>query len=118
VSAVPEAFERTDGGASLLSNPDPLEWMDSAACRGQDTDKFFPDVAHRSPSKQYAPALAVCASCPVMLECRAWNDRVEGDSHSRHPSFAGVWGVYGGETPTERHERRKAERKAERGEVA
>ena len=49
-----------------------LTWRDSAACREQDPDLFFP-VAHtqgwRTQTKQ---AKAVCGTCPVRETCLEW----------------------------------------------
>lgn len=39
-------------------------WADRAACKGEDTDVFFP-VGRESPRR----ALAVCRRCPVRTEC-------------------------------------------------
>lgn len=40
------------------------EWRLQAACRGKPTDMFFP-----ARGDNIAEALAVCAGCPVILEC-------------------------------------------------
>jgi WhiB family redox-sensing transcriptional regulator len=69
-------------------------WSAYAACRGLDTEIFFPVTAEKE-----AEAMAVCATCPVRAECleQALRD------HERD-------GIWGGTTPEER--RRIARRKA------
>lgn len=42
-------------------------WADHAICKGQ-TDLFFPD---QGDSKSFQEAVAICAVCPVLEECRA-----------------------------------------------
>ncbi|HEX7168415.1 MAG TPA: WhiB family transcriptional regulator [Acidimicrobiales bacterium] len=41
-----------------------MTWRAKAACRDLDTDIFFPDS-----EEDAAPALSVCASCPVREAC-------------------------------------------------
>jgi WhiB family redox-sensing transcriptional regulator len=41
-------------------------WMDQAACRGMDPSIFFADDQGRMDETE---AKAVCAECPVQLEC-------------------------------------------------
>ena len=43
-----------------------MTWRDLAACRGMDTNLFYP---RRGDSVGMARARAVCASCPVRQEC-------------------------------------------------
>src|SRR4051794_15139968 len=57
----------------LLDNKVP--WSESAACRGL-TDLFFPVVSHTknrlaTAKAVYKPALSICATCPVIEQCRA-----------------------------------------------
>lgn len=54
-------------------------WMDRAACRGVDTRVFFIE-----PGGDVRPAKAICATCPVRVECREYG-RVIG-------ATAGIWG--------------------------
>jgi WhiB family transcriptional regulator, redox-sensing transcriptional regulator len=76
------------------------DWQDDAACRGADTDVFFPaaeaDAGH---------AKEICASCPVAEAC------LEHAIATRQPD-----GIWGGLTASERHRllrrRQKAARKA------
>src|ERR1700691_3896228 len=46
-------------------------WQDAAACRGEDLMLFFGPDGERQPERDIRErkAKAVCASCPVRLEC-------------------------------------------------
>lgn len=61
-----------------------------AACRGLDTELFFP-IDERPGSAGVAQATAVCAGCPVQAECLAESLAV-GDE----------FGIFGGLTAAER----------------
>ncbi len=75
-----------------LSNPrTDVRWRDDAACRGVDTDVFFPVT-----DEEAAEAKAVCASCPVREEC------LEFALQTRQED-----GVWGGLTETERRRLRR-----------
>jgi hypothetical protein len=57
----------------------PVWWQDRAACVGVDPEVFFPEVGDRT-----AKASRVCASCPVLPQCRDYADALEeglGRSH-------------------------------------
>jgi WhiB family redox-sensing transcriptional regulator len=82
------------------------DWMLRAACGPATAELFFPDGNGRSTE---AEALAVCAECPVVRECRDLADRLERRSTS--PSL--VHGVWGGEAPVGRIRRRRAENRGE-----
>lgn len=56
-----------------------LSWMDRAACRGQDTELFFPNTAAEA-----APARWWCRRCPVVSACR--------DYARQRPDLDGIWG--------------------------
>lgn len=45
-------------------------WRDRAACKGADLSLFFP--SEEGGTAQAAKARAICASCPVMAECRQY----------------------------------------------
>jgi WhiB family redox-sensing transcriptional regulator len=64
-----------------------------AACRGLDSEMFFHPEGERGSAKEAREraAKALCATCPVMLECRAHALKV------REP-----FGVWGGLTEAER----------------
>lgn len=73
-------------------------WQDNATCAHHAADWHSEAVGVVAYAKQ------VCATCPVLTECRDWCDAIERD-RSRSMNF----GVYGGETPDDRHARRLAE---------
>jgi WhiB family redox-sensing transcriptional regulator len=67
-------------------------WSQLGICRGK-LDLFFPKVAERPQrrAKREAQAVAICRQCPVSAECREYG-------RNNHE-----YGVWGGETETERH---------------
>ena len=65
-----------------------VTWRARAACRDIDTSWFFPDSEVNA---DVAPALAVCASCPVREECLEFALTTRQDD-----------GVWGGTTEAER----------------
>jgi WhiB family redox-sensing transcriptional regulator len=66
-------------------------WTADAACRGADTALFFPEYGGSA-----APAKAICAECPVRLQCLEFAI----DQHFN----AGIWG---GSTRDERRRLRR-----------
>lgn len=74
------------------------EWPERAACRGKPLDMFFD-------SERWSAALGICVRCPVLNECRTWNDRQEAAL-----AFGALAGVFGGETPRQRTRRRRDQR--------
>ena len=66
-------------------------WTARAACRGVDTEIFFPTT-----SGEEAEALALCAECPVRTQCLEYALR------SRETN-----GIWGGTTPEERRRIRR-----------
>jgi WhiB family redox-sensing transcriptional regulator len=64
------------------STPAPGAWRQDAACRGGDLDLFFPDAGEWSHA-----ATAICRTCPVIDECRAYA--------RAHPSLHGIWAGQG-----------------------
>lgn len=75
-------------------------WMGEAACTGRlDLDTaFFPEGTQpRSYRRATAPAVALCAACPVAAQCLEY---ALGFERGR----AGRWGVWGGMTPDERQD--------------
>ncbi len=74
-------------------NADFWDWQLEAACRGMDEDVFFhPDGQRGSArARREQRAIAICTSCPVMMQCREHALRV------REP-----YGVWGGLTEEER----------------
>src|SRR5262245_39231854 len=71
----------------------PPRWYWDGLCRGVGSDLFF-----SSESDDVAEAKRVCASCPVLLACRAHGLRFEAD---------GVWGGLSGEERRARRQRRR-----------
>lgn len=61
-----------------------MEWSDRAACLTAEPEVFFPIGAGEPALRETAAAKAVCASCVVIEECRAYA------LTSRQPH--GVWG--------------------------
>ena len=90
--------------------PPPPDWRDKAACKGQDTELFFPNPSDHEAA---AWALAWCKACPVVTECLKAELAVEPTSLLlRH-------GVYGGTLPGDRHSAYRAELyRAERARAA
>jgi WhiB family redox-sensing transcriptional regulator len=72
--------------------PVSADWRAQAVCKGQ-TELFFPPRAERPQARvrREAQARALCASCPVALDCR---------SFARDQREYGFWG---GESEEERH---------------
>lgn len=83
--------------AELSRLPGPVadlwSWQMHAACREVDDSLFFHPEGERGPRRRArdAAAKAICASCPVLLECREHALAV------REP-----YGVWGGLTEDER----------------
>lgn len=71
------------------------DWRDRAACRGEDTDLFFPDRGQDTKA-----AKEICGRCPVRLDCLRYA-LAEGIKH-------GVWGG-----ASERARRRMRKRRLE-----
>jgi WhiB family redox-sensing transcriptional regulator len=69
------------------------EWQLNGSCRGTDGELFFHPYGEREPSRsrRERAAQAICASCPVLLECRSYS------LAAREP-----YGVWGGLTETDR----------------
>ena len=66
-------------------------WTAEAACRGTDTEIFYPVTADEE-----AEALSICATCPVRAQCL--------DYAIRNREAYGVWG---GMTPEQRRRIRR-----------
>lgn len=75
--------------------PPPGPWVEQAACRGSDPDVFFP-----SPGSRVDHLRRICAACPVQPDCLDWA-LVAYTNRSDH-------GFYGGSTPRERRDLRRA----------
>jgi WhiB family transcriptional regulator, redox-sensing transcriptional regulator len=77
-----------------------MEWLERAACLGEDPELFFPIGSAAPALAQEAVAKAVCLGCSVRDECLDWALDTAQD--------AGVWGGLGEE---ERREIRRARRR-------
>jgi len=64
VDETAEANIRTEGH-------DPLDWAKDAACRGMDSDLFFPEKGGTAP-RLLDKARATCAICTVVDDCLAY----------------------------------------------
>jgi WhiB family redox-sensing transcriptional regulator len=92
---------------TTASNPaaPALDWRQRGACRDQDPELFFPSSTNEG-KRQARRALAVCAACPVLEQCREWALSLDISD-----------GILGGLTPRQR-ERRRTERGLRRPRVA
>jgi WhiB family redox-sensing transcriptional regulator len=79
--------------------PGETAWMLAAGCRDSDPELFFPVSEVGPGARQVAEARAVCAGCPVQVECLAF--ALERD-------LVGVWGAT---TEDERRLMRRADRR-------
>lgn len=59
-------------------------WRDLAACKGMDTDLFYPEGRGRALRVREALAKQICAGCPVARECRL--------AAVEYPERYGIWG--------------------------
>lgn len=95
-------IDRSDGPTNIASVLDLLErpvWFARAACRGMDTEAWFPGRGGDSRT-----AKAVCEGCPVRCECAAYgvNER---------------FGIWGGASDRERRRLRRPEASSASSEV-
>jgi len=80
-----------------IENPRPIasdwDWQFNAACKGLETNIFFYSDRERGPrrTKRERMAKAICASCPVIKECREQALRL-----------GEPYGIWGGLTEEER----------------
>lgn len=81
----------------------PRDWEETPACAGS-TALFFTTGSenYQVTSAWVIEAKKLCALCPVLAECRQWNDGVEADT-----PYVRLDGIYAGETPMERWTRRQ-----------
>ena len=79
--------------------PGPIvDWDLTAACRGVDTESFYGTTA-----ASVARAKGICGRCFVQTDCLSVADEMERDLGPKM-----VHGIWGGLTPDERIERRRA----------
>lgn len=74
-------------------------WMGAAACKGCDTNRWFPERGEPTDDVK-----AICRACPVIAECLEYALTT--------PERAGVWG---GTSEKERRRIRRQRAKAARG---
>ena len=67
------------------------DWRTRAACRGMDTDMFFPE---RGDGAAVDAAKAVCGTCPVAADCL--------DEAINLPDGWGAFGIWGGTSGRQR----------------
>lgn len=77
-----------------------MDWRQSALCREQDPELFFPIGTTGPAASQVAEAKAVCRRCPSVDPCLTWALETGQDS--------GVWGA------TSEDERRALKRRGAR----
>jgi hypothetical protein len=78
-----EALRRASLAAAITPVPD----LTGAACAGR-SDLFDLRPVHSDDHRAYREALALCARCPVLGECRAWFESL--------PAEARPYGVIAG----------------------
>jgi hypothetical protein len=88
------ATAATDRGARPLVVEDdgPHAWLDRAACRNLDPERFFPESGERTKA---AEAKAICAGCQVRDQCLELAVKATGGLDGDH-------GVFGGTLPADR----------------
>ncbi|MGH3784747.1 MAG: WhiB family transcriptional regulator [Pseudonocardiaceae bacterium] len=82
----------------------PGDWRHRAKCRDVDPELFFP---HPGETQLLAEARAVCADCPVIIQCREWA-----------LDTGQVFGVWGGVSAHELRLMRAARRRIRQGRAA
>lgn len=81
--------KRTESALSRLADViDPGDWVQRAACAGQDPDRWWPDSPNgRDPSRvelDTMVAIRTCNGCPVRRECAAYALATK--------AVSGIWG--------------------------
>lgn len=84
--------------------PDGSHWKEHGACKGK-TAIFFPDVMGQASINLVRRAKAICAGCPVLVQCR---------SHAITEVGVNEPGVWGGITRDERRDAKRRRRIAMR----
>lgn len=72
------------------------DWHHQAACQGTPLDVFYPET--NTSTNMYNQARAICATCPVLNECRDAAIREEGGT----PNRTWLYGYRAGMTPRQR----------------
>jgi WhiB family transcriptional regulator, redox-sensing transcriptional regulator len=76
----------------VVEDDGPQAWLDQAACRDLDPERFFPESGEQAKA---AEAKAICAGCQVQDRCLDLAVKAAGGLDQDH-------GVFGGTLPTER----------------
>jgi AraC-like DNA-binding protein len=76
----------------VIEDDGPQGWLDRAACRGQDPERFFPESGEHVKA---AEAKAICQGCQVRNQCLQLAVKAAGGVDHDH-------GVFGGTLPGER----------------
>jgi WhiB family redox-sensing transcriptional regulator len=84
--------ERGREPVTVVEDDGPQAWLDRAACRDQDPERFFPESGEQVKA---AEAKAICASCQVRDHCLELAVKAAGGIDQDH-------GVFGGTLPAER----------------
>jgi WhiB family redox-sensing transcriptional regulator len=84
--------ERTGQPVTVVEDGGRQAWLDQAACRDSDPERFFPESGEQAKA---AEAKAICASCQVRDHCRDLAVKAAGGLDHDH-------GVFGGTLPAER----------------
>jgi WhiB family transcriptional regulator, redox-sensing transcriptional regulator len=84
--------ERAGRPVAVIEDGGPQGWLDQAACRDQDPDRFFPQPGEQVKA---AEAKAVCSGCQVRDHCRDLAVKAAGGLDHDH-------GIFGGTLPEER----------------
>lgn len=67
------------------------KWIDSALCKGRNTNDFYPEMGVKGAAKQVREIKQICKQCSVILECLDF--AIENEEN---------FGIWGGMTPKER----------------
>jgi len=84
--------ERAGGPVAVIEDGGRQGWLDQAACRDQDPERFFPEPGEQVKA---AEAKAICAGCQVRDPCLQLAVKAAGGIDGDH-------GVFGGTLPSER----------------
>jgi WhiB family redox-sensing transcriptional regulator len=84
--------ERAERPGAVVEDDGRQAWLDQAACRDQDPERFFPESGEQAKA---AEAKAICAGCQVRDHCLDLAVKAAGGIDADH-------GVFGGTLPAER----------------
>lgn len=86
----------------MMPDLTPEPWMSDASCAtvGIGPDLWFPGLGDSTNA-----AKAICSTCPTTRECRDYSDKVEASGFT----YGLLHGVWAGESPRERQQRRRRE---------